>query len=160
MLTKKSARPSLNIRAWSMLLVATLMDVSAYRRSLVLGQFPIFSLAYISSLRMYLQSPQTMAESAMTDINYAYISIKLWLMLAHSQLTSDVYGNITVYIVWNELWPALENIVDALEANKRISSVTVRFILLVRAFSYSHRSRLFPRQFGRQLLIYSYLFAN
>lgn len=92
--------------------------------TILLPQLPSFSTAHNVALRGYLQSGSGLPEHIMTDINHAYIAIKLWLMLAHKNSMEDADGFAAV-AVWNELWPPFESFVVVLEAEAQAGSSMV-----------------------------------
>ena len=67
------------------------------------------------------------------DINRAYVSIKLWLLLVHMLESVQagvveggmVHGN-SANMIWNELWPSFETIVLSLEYDALNGSVSVK----------------------------------
>ena len=63
-------------------------------------------------MRSFIQSGASV-DSA--DINYAYIAIKLWLLLAQKKSELDASGNVIFASTWNELWPPFEHLVNTLE---------------------------------------------
>jgi hypothetical protein len=79
-----------------------------------------FSLIHHTVLRAYTQTAVNAADSATTDINHAYIAIKLWLLLAQRKSVTDNGGNATALMVWNELWPPFEAMIGILEADVQL----------------------------------------
>ncbi|KAG6879986.1 hypothetical protein C0992_008579 [Termitomyces sp. T32_za158] len=56
------------------------------------------------------------SESALIDLNYAYIAIKLWILLASKVSESGGVGkDLQTLAVWNELWPPFEGLIDQFE---------------------------------------------
>lgn len=76
-----------------------------------------FSTIHHAVLRAYTQSAINPIESATTDINHAYIAIKLWLLLAQRTSSAGNGGNATALMVWNELWPPFEAMISVLETD-------------------------------------------
>lgn len=81
------------------------------------------------------------------DINRAYVSIKLWLLLVHmfeSVQAGVVEGGMvnenSGKMIWNELWPSFETIVLSLEIDALNGSVSVKHAFLLENFIHSHRS--------------------
>ena len=81
------------------------------------------------------------------DINRAYVSIKLWLLLVHmfeSAQAGVAEGGVvdenSAKMIWNELWPSFETIVISLENDVLNGSVSVRHAALLEQFIHSHRS--------------------
>lgn len=67
------------------------------------------------------------------DINRAYVSIRLWLLLVRMfdiVQTGVVEGGMvrenSAKMIWNELWPSFETIVLSLENDALNGSVSVR----------------------------------
>ena len=79
------------------------------------------------------------------DINRAYVSIRLWLLLVHMFETVQT-GAVEVGIVrensakmiWNELWPSFETIVLSLENDALNGSVSVKHGSLLEQVIHSH----------------------
>ncbi|KAG6900874.1 hypothetical protein C0993_009992 [Termitomyces sp. T159_Od127] len=58
----------------------------------------------------------TSTETALIDLNYAYIAIKLWILLAFKVTESScVAKDFQTWAVWNELWPPFEGLIDQFE---------------------------------------------
>ncbi|KAK0197058.1 hypothetical protein F5146DRAFT_1099379 [Armillaria mellea] len=117
---ERSSRHIMTIRAWNMLILAALMDPSENWITLVYMQLPTFSAAYQATLRGYLQAGTSPPDSAITDINHAYVAIKLWLMLAQKRAAKEEEGSISAFAVWNELWPPFESLVNVFEAEVQV----------------------------------------
>lgn len=67
------------------------------------------------------------------DLNRAYVSIRLWLLLVHMFETNQagvVEGGMvrenSAKMLWNELWPPFETIVLSLENDALNGSVSVK----------------------------------
>ncbi|KAK7019346.1 hypothetical protein R3P38DRAFT_2978554 [Favolaschia claudopus] len=116
---ERSGRPSLAVRSWNVIVLAVLLDTSSNQQtvSIMFDFLSAFSMTHHAVLRAYTQTAVSMAESATSDINHAYIAIKLWLLLAHRKSQTDDSGNATALTVWNELWPPFEAVISALEAD-------------------------------------------
>ena len=82
------------------------------------------------------------------DINRAYVSIKLWLLLVYMFETVQagvveggmVHEN-SAKMVWNELWPSFETIVISLENDALNGSVSVGRGSHLEQFIHSHMLR-------------------
>jgi len=79
------------------------------------------------------------------DINRAYVSIKLWLLLVHmfdSVQAGVVEGGIvnenSAKMIWNELWPSFETILLSLENDALNGSVSVKHAPSLEQFIHSH----------------------
>jgi hypothetical protein len=85
----------------------------------------MFIHSYTATMRPYVQG--NLAPDIATDLNHAYIAIKVWLMLAHQTSISARAGDACMIRVWNDLWPMFENVLNALEADARagLSSVCI-----------------------------------
>ena len=78
------------------------------------------------------------------DINRAYVSIKLWLLLVHMSesvqagvVEGGVVSDNSAKMVWNELWPSFETIVLSLENDALNGSVSVKHAFLLKQFIHS-----------------------
>ncbi|KAJ7219313.1 hypothetical protein GGX14DRAFT_435653 [Mycena pura] len=118
-------RPGLGVRSWNVLVLAVLLDDSGNQMNSMFGLLSVFSMIHHTVLRAYTQSTVGL-DSATTDINHAYIAIKLWLLLAQRKCLTDKGGNVTALIVWNELWPPFEALIGILEADLQLGmSITI-----------------------------------
>lgn len=84
-------------------------------------------------LRTYTQAAISTLESATSDINHAYIAIKLWLLLAQRKSQTDNGGNATALMVWNELWPPFEAMIGVLEVDFQLGMSMVGIWLKIKA---------------------------
>ncbi|KAJ7685226.1 hypothetical protein DFH06DRAFT_1157872 [Mycena polygramma] len=112
---ERSGRATLAVRSWNLIVLAVLLDNSG--TAPVTPMFDLlsaFSTIHHTVLRAYAQ---TAIDSATTDINHAYIAIKLWLLLAQRKSMTDNAGNTTALTVWNELWPPFEAMIGVLETD-------------------------------------------
>ncbi|KAJ7709877.1 hypothetical protein B0H17DRAFT_1029591 [Mycena rosella] len=114
---ERSGRQSLGVRSWNLLILAVLLDGSDNQIAPMFNLLSAFSGTHHAVLRAYTQSAISPSESATTDINHAYISIKLWLLMAQRISLTDNGGNATALMVWNELWPPFEAMIGILEAD-------------------------------------------
>jgi hypothetical protein len=75
-------------------------------------------------------------EPTTTDINHAYIAIKLWILLARRSSLAESQidtvtpgplriGNVAEIAVWNELWPVFEGLVDRFETDPQTGNLSV-----------------------------------
>jgi len=69
---------------------------------------------------------------AISAINHAYIGIKLWLMLARKKAlhggdstSKGNAGNAEEILVWTELWPTFESLVNIFEAEAQTENISV-----------------------------------
>lgn len=124
---KKFGRPSLmSVRAWNILILAALLHSPDSQITTVYGLLSSVSFAHHAALRVYIQSATAPPETAMTDINHAYISIKLWLLLAQKKALNDTAGDTAALVAWSELWPPFENLMNAFEQDARAGQSQVR----------------------------------
>ncbi|KAG7452502.1 uncharacterized protein BT62DRAFT_879722 [Guyanagaster necrorhizus] len=119
-MTRRSSRHYMTIRAWNVLILSALMDPSENWITLIYMQLPTFSSAYQTALRGYLQAGTSPPESAITDINHAYVAIKLWLILAQKRAVKEEEGCVSAFTVWNELWFPFESLVNVFEAEVQV----------------------------------------
>ncbi|KAH7926319.1 hypothetical protein BV22DRAFT_1063234 [Leucogyrophana mollusca] len=117
---QRSSRSNTAVRAWNILLLASLADPSRKHATTLFSQFSAFTLPYYRSLGGYVQAGTTPSESAAVDIEHAYIALKLWLILAQLLSSTSVEASVpqenarvdATRRVWNELWPPFETLVD------------------------------------------------
>ncbi|KAF8894641.1 hypothetical protein BD779DRAFT_1502195, partial [Infundibulicybe gibba] len=114
------------MRAWNLLALAALMEKKEEYAALIISQLPVFSTFHHGVLRSYVQSGTSIPESATTDVNHAYIAIKLWLMLVRTKPT-HAFASLAV---WNELWPPFDELVGVLEVEAQAGLSLVRQILV------------------------------
>ncbi|CAK5277405.1 unnamed protein product [Mycena citricolor] len=111
--TERAGRQNLSVRTWNITLLAILLENSTTAIGPVFGMFSAFSTLHNSTLRAY-STLATNVDEATTDINHAYIALKLWLLLIHK---TSAESNASALMVWNELWPPFERLIGVLEGN-------------------------------------------
>ncbi|KAF8654221.1 hypothetical protein AX16_003745 [Volvariella volvacea WC 439] len=104
----KPSRQMQVIRAWNILLFAVVQDIDGKWGDPLLAHLPTFAVAHQNVLRCYSQPEFAIPETVLTDINHAYIALKLWIMVARYADKGIAATN-----VWQELWPPFESLVDA-----------------------------------------------
>lgn len=88
------------------------------------NQLGAFSAVHGAVLRAHVQSGLVFLDA--TDVNYAYIAIKLWLLLAEKKAETEEGENISCIAVWNELWTPFESLVNVLETQVISGQTSVR----------------------------------
>jgi hypothetical protein len=63
-------------------------------------------------LGIYVHGGTTPSESDVPDVEHAFIAIKLWLLLAQMSLVNPTHESLDAKVIWNELWPPLEVLVN------------------------------------------------
>ncbi|EGO21469.1 hypothetical protein SERLADRAFT_372111 [Serpula lacrymans var. lacrymans S7.9] len=122
----KFSRINTSMRTWNVLTLAALSDTSGQHGTILFPHFSAFTPAYYASLGTYVHARALPPESAVADIDHAYLSIKLWLLLAQTMSLSndkvdpgalsvaqDDRADLAIKTVWNELWPPFESIVES-----------------------------------------------
>ena len=105
----------MTIRGWSVLVLTALMNDSDDWAELMLSQLGPLSVAHHAALRSYIQPTGAITDSAIADINHAYIAIKIWLILAQRKSAKVGAGNDIALKVWDALWPPFETLVQSFE---------------------------------------------
>jgi hypothetical protein len=138
----KRSRHNLGVRAWNVLILAALSSTADSWGANLFAYFPNFTLTYYNALRTFTQSGVYRSESAAASINHAYASIKLWLLLVHKSSSRRVHADppggslpspdgcrdtIDALMVWNELWPHFERVVNVFEAEADTGAFSVRW---------------------------------
>ncbi|KAF7323012.1 hypothetical protein HMN09_00080900 [Mycena chlorophos] len=114
--TDRSGRAGLGIRAWNLMVLVVLLDSSDRHIRPMFDLFQSLANLHHSILRPFAQSSVGI-ESATYEINHAYITIRLWLLLAQRNAANPEANNATAFMVWNELWPPMEAMVSTLEGD-------------------------------------------
>lgn len=127
--SEKYSRQIFGVRSWSMLILAVLLNPRDDWPAMLFSQFSSFTQVYVLTLRVYLQSGFGSPESATTDINHAYVAIKLWLMLAQRVSSFSEDSEVSIFRVWNELWPPFEDVFSALEIEAQANLSTTLTML-------------------------------
>lgn len=117
--SEKSAHEYTTVRAWNMLALAALMEPSAKWSAMLFAQLHNCSYAHRTVLRVHGHSGAISVETSTADINHAYITIKLWMMLAQKMSVNSQASSLAPSAVWNELWPPFEYLLSALENEAR-----------------------------------------
>ncbi|KAG6832128.1 hypothetical protein H0H87_002440 [Tephrocybe sp. NHM501043] len=111
----KVAHTNLKVRTWSILAIAALQEQQETWYTGLFAQLPSFSYAYHGSIRAYCQGSNN-SDSAVTDLNHAYIAVKLWVLLAYRISGSgDIIQDSQTFNVWNEMWPPFQELIDRFE---------------------------------------------
>ncbi|KAK1236541.1 hypothetical protein PQX77_000234 [Marasmius sp. AFHP31] len=113
--TEKCGKQSMAIRGWSILVLAALIEDSDDWADLMLSQLGPLSVAHHAALRSYIQPTGAITDSAIADINHAYIAIKIWLILAQRKSAKVGAGNDIALKVWDTLWPPFETLIQTFE---------------------------------------------
>ena len=129
----------MNVRGWNILLLTALGRDSSRCASLLLQNFYVFTLAYYTSLTPGSPAAPDYVALDDIDISRAYITIKLWLILARKVAQGgevnefDTEGTTeteegeaaSITMIWNQLWPLFEIVLLALEHEGRAGSALV-----------------------------------
>jgi hypothetical protein len=116
---KKSAQEYMTVRAWNILALAALMEPSTKWSTMLFAQLHNCSYAHRAALRVQRHPGAISVDLSTADINHAYITIKLWVMLAQKVSADGQASNLTPFAVWNELWPPFESLLSVLENEAR-----------------------------------------
>ncbi|TFK29961.1 hypothetical protein FA15DRAFT_684259 [Coprinopsis marcescibilis] len=116
------------VRSWIVLSIAALKETNRKWPAILFQHLPSFIHTYTSTMRPYAQCNLN-AESATTDLNHAYIAIKIWLMVAKETSAELGLGDGPIIRVWNALWPVFENVLTALESDARAGLSSTLMVL-------------------------------
>jgi len=106
-------RSPVAVRVWNLLVLATLEYDDPGLSGTLLTFLPQFVSVYAAALR--IPSPLASHEFAALNVNYAFASLKLWILLARKTHASSEL-DAAERMVWNELWPPFERLfVQSLE---------------------------------------------
>ncbi|KAG1827253.1 uncharacterized protein BJ212DRAFT_1256361 [Suillus subaureus] len=109
---EKSTQAGTVVRAWNILLLGVLSDSADTHIRVLLPQLNVFTPAYYKCLGTYVLEGTTPSESAVADVEHAFIALKLWLLLAQMPLANLTRESPSVKAIWNELWPPFEALVN------------------------------------------------
>ncbi|KAG1878063.1 hypothetical protein DFJ58DRAFT_648717 [Suillus subalutaceus] len=114
---EKSTQAGTVVRAWNILLLGVLSDSADTHIRVLLPQLNVFTPAYYKCLGTYVLEGTTPSESAVADVEHAFIALKLWLLLAQMPLANLTRDSPSVKAIWNELWPPFEALVNLFKAD-------------------------------------------
>ncbi|KAG6850997.1 hypothetical protein H0H93_004484 [Arthromyces matolae] len=113
---EKPIHSNLKMRTWSIFVLAALQEQKESWYNALFAQLPVFSFTYHNLMRACSTGPANMSESAIVDLNYAYIAIKLWILLSLKVSgNGDAMKDLQGFSVWNELWPPFDGIITQFE---------------------------------------------
>jgi hypothetical protein len=164
----------LSLRTWNILLIAALSSATEDWGAMLLAHFQTFAVTYYNELRSFTRSgvgrPEYVAANNM--INHSYASVKLWLLLSQKLASrrAVINGNeagkyLDGLMIWNELWPHFERLVNVFEVDADTGNTSVRFFALqtsIRVVSYSFSLLNSPLQLSHGHLqpIFSFFYDN
>jgi hypothetical protein len=114
---EKYTQASTVVRAWNILLLGVLSDSADTHIQVLLPQLNVFTPAYYRCLGTYVLEGTMPSESAVVDVEHAFIALKLWLLLAQMPLANLTRESYSVKAIWNELWPPFEALVNLFQAD-------------------------------------------
>ncbi|KAL0946866.1 hypothetical protein HGRIS_013032 [Hohenbuehelia grisea] len=145
---EKPSRQGLGVRGWNIMAFAALSDQSGVWAKTVLDQVQTFSIVHHAALRSVVLSNGPL-DAARTDINYAYIAIKLWILLTKMVSKKEDVDWTTWLRVWNQLWFPFQSLLNLLEdevtAESTLATVTWSSVAELIYFIYSLRCPLVMR---------------
>ncbi|EJD06034.1 uncharacterized protein FOMMEDRAFT_119510 [Fomitiporia mediterranea MF3/22] len=135
--SERSNRHTLTVRAWNALVLEALQSSPEWKPAAQLfDNLSSFSASYHSSLRAQIQGFGLPPDLTASDVNQAYVAIKLWLLLSRTcseeaRITNDgmpsaadhMLEDRNASLVWNELWPPFERLVNLLESDTEVGDV-------------------------------------
>lgn len=141
------------MRAWNALALESLQSGAEGKPAVQLFEnFASFSATYHISLRAHTLTLGLSPEMTSSEINQAFIAIKLWLLLSRKcteeaqAIDNDEMLPLAVYVledrnaslVWNELWPPFERLISLSETDAEMGDLTVRRTQCPYQVFYSH----------------------
>lgn len=120
------------VRAWNLVVLSAALYPSNGPAQMLMEYLPNFAAYYSRCLRPYSQMDTAPQELLHVDMNRAYASIRLWLVLCRKAATKDDQSDGTPdkethssRVVWNELWPPFETVVQSLPMDTQTGSQAV-----------------------------------
>jgi hypothetical protein len=111
-----------------------LSDSADTHIQVLLPQLNVFTPAYYRCLGTYVLEGTMPSESAVVDVEHAFIALKLWLLLAQMPLANLTRESYSVKAIWNELWPPFEALVNLFQADNVPEDLLVRYLTLTQEF--------------------------
>ncbi|KAG2054622.1 hypothetical protein BDR06DRAFT_982221 [Suillus hirtellus] len=122
---EKSTQAGTVVRAWNILLLGVLSESADTHIRVLLPQLNAFTPAYYKCLGTYVLEGTTPSESAVADVEHAFIALKLWLLLAQMPLANPTRESPSVKVIWNELWPPFEALNPVLTVSHQPLATTI-----------------------------------
>jgi hypothetical protein len=108
-------------------MLTALKSKSTVFASILCSHFQSFTSIFQTSLRHYVQFGSNPQDFAAADINRAFVAVKLWILVTEMldgftqvekskedeqqfDFTTGNHGS--VMLIWNELWPPFESLVN------------------------------------------------
>ncbi|KAF4603665.1 hypothetical protein EYR38_004080 [Pleurotus pulmonarius] len=121
-------RTSLSVRGWNIMVLAAMTEVTGTWEDILFTQLGAFTIAHQTTILSLINTGGPLSQNAKTEVNYAYISMKAWLLLAHKvSLRREVDGAAWLAI-WSGLWTPFEGLVDVIEAENTPGMSTVGLV--------------------------------
>ena len=127
----------ITVRTWNILLLVVLeKELDSKIANQFLACISFFSPSYHGSLRTPLNYFSIPVELTTSDVNHAYIALKLWMLLAQKcslgtkdqhllDDTKQTFETRNEHLVWNELWPSFDKLVMISEVDAENGEVPV-----------------------------------
>ncbi|KAJ8700118.1 hypothetical protein PTI98_003174 [Pleurotus ostreatus] len=109
-------RTSLSVRGWNIMVLAAMTEVTGTWEDILFTQLGAFTIAHQTTILGLINAGGPLSQNAKTEVNYAYISMKAWLLLAHKVSLRREVDGATWLAIWSGLWTPFESLVDVIEA--------------------------------------------
>ncbi|KIO28187.1 hypothetical protein M407DRAFT_184260 [Tulasnella calospora MUT 4182] len=136
------------VRSWNALLLSALLSPNTTSTTNLFSNFRSFTPIYTNSLGFLLNFEVTnKSDSAALDLDQAFTAVKLWMMLSRRKSSKGTFNQGEDVVlnkgtdlgaeeaiqdnrdrtVWNELWPAFENVLaaSAVEGSEELTPLTL-----------------------------------
>lgn len=139
------------VRSWNALLLSALLSPNTASTTNLFSNLRSFTPIYTNSLAFLVSFEATnKSDSAALDLDQAFTAIKLWMMLSRRKPPKGIFDQEEDVVlnkgtdlgmeeaaqdnrdrtVWNELWPAFENVLSA-SAAEGSEELTVSLVILL-----------------------------
>lgn len=127
---KKHTRVRFPLKIWNILGLSALRASTLSCAVTFLHYFYDFTLDYHHSLLFHRQTLISLQEVQVSEVNNAYVALKIWLLLARKTFSlhpgretsealavifssSKMDENVCTKLIWNELWPPFERLLQS-----------------------------------------------
>lgn len=118
------------------MVLAAMTEVTGTWEDILFTQLGAFTIAHQTTILGLINAGGPLSQNAKTEVNYAYISMKAWLLLAHKVSLRREVDGATWLAIWSGLWTPFESLVDVIEAENTPGVSTVGLVHPVSAYCY------------------------
>ncbi|KAG5220465.1 Protein kinase delta type [Salix suchowensis] len=141
-------RTSLSVRGWNIMVLAAMTEVTGTWEDALFTQLGAFTIAHQNTILGSINAGGPLSQNAKTEVNYAYISMKAWLLLAHKVSLRREVDGATWLAIWSGLWTPFESLVDVIEAENTLGVPTWVLFIMSQSTAIKHSPDTFTGNMG------------